>query len=288
MIKTLCIGEILWDIFPDKKVWGGAPANFIFHTAQFGADATAYTAIGNDPLGQELLSAVKQSQINLHAERVSYPTGKVDISLDTQGVATYTFNENCAWDHIPTSETLIKLSQEADLIAFGSLAQRNEISQATIAQALKSKKASAKVLFDINLRQNFYTKEIIHQSLLETDFFKLNEDEIVIVKELLGKDIKQIFDDYQLELIILTMGAEGSRIITAKNTFNYPATLCKIVDTVGAGDSFTASFIINYLNGVEIKVAQELASKVAAYVCSHSGATITIPEEFKLITTKEI
>ena len=282
-MKTLCIGEILWDIFPDKKVWGGAPANFIFHTGQFGAQATAYSAIGNDSLGQELISTVKQSGVNLQYELNDYPTGHVNITVDGNGIAHYIFNEDCSWDHILFSDELLSLSQSADLICFGSLAQRGQKSRETIFKALSCKRADAKVLFDINLRQNFYSKEIIHNSLEAADFLKLNEEEIVVLKDLLSLDIQEVKERYELELVILTLGEEGSQIISANDSFEHPAAKCNVIDTVGAGDSFTASFIINYLNGVDIKDAQELASRVAAYVCEHKGATVPIPDEFKLI-----
>ena len=286
MIKTLCIGEILWDTFPDKKVWGGAPANFIFHTAEFGADATAFSAIGQDDLGTELLSVVAETGINLVAERLIYPTGKVDVCVNSEGVANYQFNEDCAWDHLPLTSELMTLSQEADLIAFGTLAQRNEISKKTIHKALELKKDSCKVLFDINLRADFYNKEIIEKSLNYTDILKLNEEEIVILQDLLGLSIQQIIDTYKLELVISTLGSEGSCIMTNSHSFEYPAVKCKVIDTVGAGDSFTASFIINYLQGMDIPEAQKLASKVAAYVCEHKGATVSIPSELKPIAEK--
>jgi fructokinase len=281
MIKTLCIGEILWDIFPDKKVWGGAPANFIFHTAQFGADAHAVTAIGDDELGHELIDSVEKTGINLQYSMLNKPTGVVNITLDKDGSANYTFNKDCAWDHIPFTAELERLSSQADLLCFGSLAQRSIVSEESIFKSLASRKATAKVLFDINLRQQFYTKEIIHKSLMQADFLKLNEDEEIILKKMFGKDLEDLQSDYNLELIILTLGADGSRIMKKGDFFDCPAAPCKIIDTVGAGDSFTACFIINYLNGVDIAPAQKLASRVASYVCEHKGATVEIPEILK-------
>ena len=282
MIKTLCIGEILWDIFPDRKVWGGAPANFIYHTAQFGADGTAFTAVGKDELGKELVDIALKSGVKIIAEEVDFPTGVVNISVDDQGVPDYTFNENCSWDHIPFNEKLKVLSEQADLISFGTLAQRNDVSRQTILSGLKSRKASAKVLFDINLRQNFYTREIIENSLKYADFLKLNEDEVVVIQEITGKSINELISLHNLELVILTLGANGSRIITPKQDYFHPAEKCRVIDTVGAGDAFTACFIMNYLKGIEITEAQANAAAAAAYVCEHKGATIPIPEKFKL------
>jgi fructokinase len=280
-MQTLSIGEILWDIFPDKKVWGGAPANFIFHTAQMGAQASAYSAVGNDELGKEISESIEVCGINLWAPIVDYPTGLVNITLNEDGSANYQFNLDCAWDHIPLSAELINLSTHADLIAFGSLSQRSEESRKTIYEALGHRKPSCKVLFDINLRQSFYNSELIKRSLNECDFLKLNEEELAIVCDVLKVDKDELLEVFNLELIILTLGAEGSSIISQNSLSTLPASPCKIVDTVGAGDSFTASFIVNYLQGMSIKNAQKLASDVAAYVCSHSGATVDLPLEFK-------
>ena len=287
MLKALCIGEILWDIFPDKKVWGGAPANFIFHTSQHGVKSTAYTAVGNDENGREIVREAEKCGINLVAKKVNFPTGVVNISVDSKGVASYEFNQDCAWDHIPFTEELESLCKDADLITFGSLAQRSEISRKTIFEGLKLRKPSCKVLFDVNLRQSFYSKEIILKSLKEADFLKLNEDEIVVFKELLGFDLPDLMERFGLELIIFTLGAEGSQIISKNGTFNCPADKCNIVDTVGAGDSFTATFIIHYLKGVSIPAAQKAATKIAAYVCEHSGATVSIPNELKKLSLEE-
>ncbi|MCM8541993.1 MAG: carbohydrate kinase [Lentisphaeraceae bacterium] len=277
MISTLSIGEILWDIFPDKKVWGGAPANFIYHTAQFGADATVYTAVGQDELGKELVEVATKSGIKLKAETVNAPTGAVNIEVSSDGIPTYSFNENCAWDHIPFTPELQNLCENADLIPFGTLAQRSDTSKQTILKALSSRKSSAKVLFDINLRQDFYSKEIIENSLTHSNFLKLNENEILVIQELTGKSLNELINIFNLELVILTLGPQGSDIITATQRLHCPATKCSVVDTVGAGDAFTACFIMNYLKGTEIKEAQQLASNFAAYVCEHSGAIIPIP-----------
>ncbi|EDM28142.1 fructokinase [Lentisphaera araneosa HTCC2155] len=281
-MKTLCIGEILWDVFPDKKVWGGAPANFIFHTVQMGAEAAAYSAVGDDELGREITRAIKDCGINLKAPTTDHPTGVVDITLNKDGSANYQFNADCAWDHIALSSELINLSSNADLIAFGSLAQRSEQSRQTIYEALRHRKSCCKVLFDINLRQNFYSEEVILKSLNECDFLKLNEEELPIICDLLNIEEAELSDSFNLELIILTLGEEGSTIISQNETSIMSASPCELVDTVGAGDSFTACFIINYLQGMPIKDAQKQASDMAAYVCSHSGATVELPAKLKL------
>ena len=281
MINILSIGELLWDIFPDKKILGGAPANFAFHARQFGSDATLFTALGNDQQGLELEETAAKAGIIMQSSRVSHPTGTADIILNNEQVPTYKLNDNCAWDHIPLTNKLKKFAAKADLIVFGTIAQRNFESRNTIKKALELSQAPSKILFDINLRLNFYTKEIIEDSLSAANYLKLNDEEESVLKIIFNKNIEQIISDFNLELAILTLGPKGSKIITSNSMSECPATKCEIIDTVGAGDSFTAYFIINYLNGMSIPESQKKASNVAAYVCAHNGATVQIPEYLK-------
>lgn len=281
MINILSIGELLWDIFPDKKILGGAPANFVFHARQFGSDATLFTALGNDKQGLDLEKTAAKAGIIMQSSRVSHPTGTAEIILNNEQVPTYKLNDNCAWDHIPLTNNLKIFATKADLIVFGTIAQRNFESRNTIKKALKLSKPSSKILFDINLRLNFYTKEIIEESLSAANYLKLNDEEESVLQNLFNKNIEQIISDFNLELAILTLGPKGSKIITSNSMSECPAAKCKIVDTVGAGDSFTAFFIINYLKGMSISESQKKASKVAAYVCAHNGATVQIPKDLK-------
>jgi len=281
MVNILSIGEILWDIFPDKKILGGAPANFVFHARQFGSDATLFTALGNDQQGLELEEEAAKAGIIMQSSRVSHPTGTADIILNNEQEPTYKLNDNCAWDHIPLTNNLKKFAAKADLIVFGTIAQRNFESRNTIKKALELSKSPSKILFDINLRLNFYTKEIIEESLSASNYLKLNDEEESVLKIIFNKNIGQIISDFNLELAILTLGPKGSRIITSNTVSECPSTKCEIIDTVGAGDSFTAFFIINYLNGMSIPESQKKASNVAAYVCAHNGATVQIPEYLK-------
>ena len=281
MINIISIGEILWDIFPDKKILGGAPANFVFHARQFGSDATLFTALGNDQQGLDLEKIAAKAGIIMQSSRVSHPTGTAEIILNNEQVPTYKLNDDCAWDHIPLTNNLKIFAAKADLIVFGTIAQRNFESRNTIKKALKLSKPSSKILFDINLRLNFYTKEIIEESLSAANYLKLNDEEESVLVNLFNKNIEQIISDFNLELAILTLGPKGSKIITSNSMSECPAAKCKIVDTVGAGDSFTAFFIINYLKGMSISESQKKASKVAAYVCAHNGATVQIPKNLK-------
>ena len=281
MVNILSIGEILWDIFPDKKILGGAPANFVFHARQFGSDATLFTALGNDQQGLELEEEAAKAGIIMHSSRVNHPTGTADIILNNEQEPTYKLNDNCAWDHIPLTNNLKRFAAKSDLIVFGTIAQRNFESRNTIKKTLELSKSPSKILFDINLRLNFYTKEIIEESLSASNYLKLNDEEESVLKIIFNKNIGQIISDFNLELVILTLGPKGSRIITSNTVSECPSTKCEIIDTVGAGDSFTAFFIINYLNGMSIPESQKKASNVAAYVCAHNGATVQIPDYLK-------
>ena len=281
MINILSFGELLWDIFPDKKILGGAPANFVFHARQFGSDATLFTALGNDKQGLDLEKTAAKAGIIMQSSRVSHPTGTAEIILNNEQVPTYKLNDTCACAHIPLTNNLKIFATKADLIVFGTIAQRNFESRNTIKKALKLSKPSSKILFDINLRLNFYTKEIIEESLSAANYLKLNDEEESVLQNLFNKNIEQIISDFNLELAILTLGPKGSKIITSNSMSECPAAKCKIVDTVGAGDSFTAFFIINYLKGMSISESQKKASKVAAYVCAHNGVTVQIPKDLK-------
>ena len=239
-----------------------------------------FSAVGRDELGTELLEAVAPVGLNLVTSEVEHPTGSVNVTLDNQGNASYEIVENSAWDFVPFDSKLKQASSEADLIIFGTLAQRNEVTRNTINQSISNKKASAKVLCDLNLRQQYFSKEIIEASLTHADFLKINEEELEVLEQMFGKDLKALIEDYELELVILTLGADGSEIHKAGECFKHAAIPGEVIDTVGAGDSFTSCFITHYMNDGDIATAQAVASRLAAHVCAHSGATVGLPVAF--------
>ena len=282
-MKFMAIGEVLWDIFPNKKVWGGAPANAIFYAQELGVDATMHSAVGNDALGEELLQAISSVKLNLKAKKVkSYPTGSVHVTLDSEGNASYEIVENSSWDFIPFSEEMERRSAEVDLIIFGTLAQRNAVTRETIYRALENKKSSAKILCDLNLRQAYYSREILEASLKAADFLKINEEELEVLKTTFKSDLNNLVKTFELELLILTLGADGSEIHKDGHSYKHAAIPGEVVDTVGAGDSFTSCFITQYLMGIDIPDAQKKASELAAHVCAHAGATVGLPDKFQL------
>ena len=271
------IGEILWDMLPSGKALGGAPANFAYHATRLGEEGWAVSAIGPDALGREIMDIVTEKRLKNVISVTDKPTGTVQVELDDRGVPTYTIMEGVAWDHIPFTPEMEALAQRADAVCFGSLVQRMA-SRESVLRFLRATRPEALKVFDINLRQHYYSPEVLEESLKIADILKINDEEIRIVADMfgLGGDdtavSRALIDRYGLRLVILTKGAEGSEVITADDTLPQPAGEAEVVDTVGAGDSFTAAFVVAYLRGDSLADAQRLASDTAAYVCSRKGA----------------
>ena len=272
------LGEILWDVFPERKVLGGAPANFAYHVSQFGFNGYAVSAIGNDLLGKEILKSLEEKELNYLIEQTDFPTGIVKVQLDGRGIPTYEITENVAWDNIPFTTRLENLAKNTTTVCFGSLAQRNEVSRATIHKFLDLMPADSLKVFDINLRLKYFSKDIITTSLNKASALKINDEEIVKIAEIFelkGTDeelCQQLLDKYKLKFLILTKGTRGSYVLTPYEKSFLATPKVTIADTVGAGDSFTAAFVASYLNGRSIAQSHQLAVEVSAYVCQQHGA----------------
>lgn len=286
MGKVIGIGELLFDVFPTGKKLGGAPVNFAYHVQQLGLESLAVSAIGKDALGDEIMSLLDEKDIKGYVPRVDAPTGTVQVSLDADGVPTFTIMENVAWDLIPFSEELGKEASRCSAICFGSLAQRSAISHETISRLVKLAPKDALIIFDINLRQHFYSKDLIEESLRECNILKINETEFELVMPLLGsketdyrKGSEWLMKKYQINTVILTCGAEGSYIFANDFVSFEPTPKVKVADTVGAGDSFTAAFCASLLKGESMKVAHRKAVEVSAYVCTQTGAMPVLPKD---------
>lgn len=284
------IGEALWDILPEGKKIGGAPANFAYHASQFGLQSQVVSAIGNDKLGNEIIENFQNKKLNSLIEKVNYATGTVQVELDNEGVPCYDIKENVAWDNIPFTDSLLELAHQTCAVCFGSLAQRNVVSRETIntfLQAMPNGNGQYKV-FDINLRQGFYTKEILCQSMQQCNILKINDEELVTISRMFGYpgiDLQDkcwiLIAKYNLEMLILTCGVNGSYVFTPGNVSFVETPKVQVADTVGAGDSFTAAFIAAILKGKSVVEAHQLAVSVSAYVCTQHGAMPQLPQHLK-------
>lgn len=282
------LGEILWDIFPDRKILGGAPANFACHMSQFGYNAYVVSAVGNDILGKEILTHLKDKQLNCLVETTSYPTGTVQVILDDRGIPEYKIAENVAWDYISFTREMEVLAEVTQAVCFGSLAQRSVVSRSTVREFLRKMPDNSLKIFDINLRQHFYTKELTGESLHLSNVLKINDEEISIVSQMFGygeltdRDAcDRLQQEFDLEIIILTKGINGSFVYTRNETSFLPTPAVSVADTVGAGDSFTAAFAASLLKTGSISDAHKLAVAVSAYVCTRHGAMPDLPDEYK-------
>lgn len=284
------MGEALWDCLPEGRKIGGAPANFAYHVGQFGFESLAVSAIGDDELGREIVEKFNQRNLNFRLETVAYPTGTVQVTLDDKGIPCYEIMENVAWDNIPYSSELESIARDCRAVCFGSLAQRSEVSRRTINRFLDEMPDDEDTykIFDINLRQHFYCKETVVNSLNKCNVLKINDEELVVVSEMFGFDglsaeqvCWKILSEYNLKMLILTCGTNGSYVYTADNVSFQPTPKVEVADTVGAGDSFTGSFVASILRGKSISEAHKRAVEVSAFVCTQNGAMPRLPEELK-------
>ena len=282
------MGEALWDILPEGKKIGGAPANFAYHVSQFGLPSCVVSAVGDDHLGKEIVDNLTSKGLNQLISIVPYPTGTVQVELDEAGIPMYDIKENVAWDNIPFNEALEGLAKETKAVCFGSLAQRNVVSRETINKFLDAmpQTEDSLVVFDVNLRQGFYTKEILCNSMERCNILKINDEELVTVSRMFGYpgiDLQDkcwiLLGKYNLKMLILTCGVNGSYVFTPGNVSFQPTPKVEVADTVGAGDSFTAAFIASILKGKSVPEAHSIAVRTSAFVCTKKGAMPVLPSE---------
>ena len=280
------LGEILWDCLPEGKKLGGAPANFAFHAGLLGADTIAISAIGKDALGDEILRELDEKGLKYLLPRVEQETGTVQVTLDSEGIPSYEIKTGVAWDNIPFLPEIEQLAEKCDCVCFGSLAQRSDVSRNTIKEFLKRTPQKCLRIFDINLRQQFYTKELIHDNLLACNVLKINDEELDIVAEMFGcSDLsvedkcRRLLEEYQLKMLVLTCGVNGSYVFSPGQKSFMETPKVEVADTVGAGDSFTGAFAASLLAGQTIQEAHQLAVKVSAFICTQKGAMHKYYEE---------
>ena len=284
------MGEALWDVLPEGKKIGGAPANFAYHVSQFGLPSRVVSAVGEDKLGSEILDNFREKKLNCMIEQVPYPTGTVQVELDSEGVPCYDIKEGVAWDNIPYTNALEGLARCTRAVCFGSLAQRSIVSRETINRFLDAMPVTDETLkiFDVNLRQGFYTKEILCNSFQKCNILKINDEELVTVSRMFGYpgiDLQDkcwiLLAKYNLKMLILTCGVNGSYVFTPGKVSFVETPKVEVADTVGAGDSFTATFVAALLKGMSITEAHRLAVDVSAFVCTQNGAMPVIPDYLK-------
>ena len=281
------LGEALWDVLPEGKKLGGAPANFAYHAGQFGLDTIAISALGEDALAEETIDALKEHNLHYLMPRVPYPTGTVQVTLAEGGIPTYDIKEGVAWDNIPYTDEMTEIAKNARAVCFGSLAQRNKVSRENIRKFLADTPADCLKICDINLRQQFYSKEILEDSFRLCNILKINDEELVVVNRMFGYDgldmrqtCERMVQDYGLKMLVLTCGTNGSYVFTDDGLTSFQDTpKVEVADTVGAGDSFTGSFCACILNGKPVQEAHKTAVAVSAYVCTQNGAMPTLPEK---------
>jgi fructokinase len=289
------VGEVLWDLLLTGPQLGGAPANFAYHANALGAHSYVITRVGDDDHGREIIRRFREMGIRSGAIQVDEraPTGTATVALSGNGLAHFTVHENVAWDFIAATHEALALVAQAHAICFGSLAQRSDTSRQAIQQLLAAAPPDSLRVFDINLRQRFYSREIVKHSLRIANVLKLNDDELPAIAEMLGlrgaieEQMKQLADTFNLRLIALTRGAQGSVLYQSRTGSdggerwsNCPSRPVDVADTVGAGDSFTAALVMGLLRKMDLDEVNLLANDVARYVCSHAGGTPALPLEF--------
>ena len=282
------MGEALWDVLPEGKKIGGAPANFAYHVSQFGLPSCVVSAVGDDALGDEILDNFTSKGLKQLIEKVPYPTGTVQVEIDQAGVPQYEIKENVAWDNIPWTPALEELASHTKAVCFGSLAQRNVVSRETINRFLDAmpKSDDSLVVFDVNLRQGFYNKEILCNSMEHCNILKINDEELVTVSRMFGYpgiDLQDkcwiLLGKYNLKMLILTCGINGSYVFTPGNVSFLPTPKVEVADTVGAGDSVTAAVSSCILKGMPVAGAHHRAVDTSAFVCTQNGAMPVLPKE---------
>lgn len=273
------LGEVLWDMLPDGRQCGGAPANVIFHASKLGAQGLVVSAVGADADGDDLLAFLKGKKIDCSlVARNDLPTGTVTVSLEN-GMPSYVIHRPAAWDAIPYTDAVDAVIPRLSAVVFGSLAQRDERSRETLFRVLRHPALHALKFFDINLRQKFYSRETIAESLEVADVLKLNDEECAVLAELFGLPgdprgaVAALADRFGLSHVILTLGAKGSMLYDGAAFAEYPVAPCeKLVDTVGCGDSFLAAWCVAFLCGKGADAAMREATALSAYVAGHKGA----------------
>src|SRR4051812_44314992 len=282
--KVVGLGEVLWDLLPGGACLGGAPTNFAYITTLMGDQGIVASRVGEDSRGIEALRRMEELGLDIDHVQTDrqHSTGVVNVKIDNDGIAQYEITRPVAWDCLEWSDDWRELAHSADAVCFGSLAQRSEESRATIREFLQATSAEALKVFDVNLRQSFFSKEILTESMQLADMVKLNDDELPKIMGLMNmahrdelSSAKSLIRDFQLEVVCITRGSHGSLLVQGKDTSQHPGFRVRVADTVGSGDAFTAGLVHEYLHGAPLDLMNEVANLVGAWVASEVGAMPT-------------
>lgn len=291
MRKAVGIGEVLWDVLPGGRQLGGAPANFAFHASRLGVAAAVVSRVGADRLGREVfdrLDAMGVDWSGLQTDE-SHPTGTVTVTISRGGSPDYDIHENVAWDHLQWCEDLARLAESADAVCYGTLASRGYRTRQAVVKFLDACPGGCLKVLDINLRQRYFTTELIRDYLRRASVLKLNNEELPTVFELLGltfgsesEALRTLVRKYNLALVVLTRGGNGSALCDGVEISEHDGFEPELlVDSVGAGDAFTAAVVVGLLKGWDMARINDAANRLAAFVCSRSGATPSVPYEIR-------
>lgn len=282
------LGEVLWDVFPEGAQLGGAPANFACHAAALGVQASIVSVVGRDELGDRTLEALVSRGVEVDCiEKSDLPTGRVNVSVNERGEPNYEISDGVAWEQQVWTTERDTLAKSCDAVCFGTLGQRSPAAQKFITEFLQRTSPNCIRVFDVNLRQSFYSDPMIVESLQLASVLKLNDDELPVVCKAVGIEpratdaaysLRQKFD---LDLVALTQGSTGAQLIGGQRTDFSPATATKVKDTVGAGDAYTAALTVGLLRDLNPSEINQAACSIAAFVCSQPGATPDLPTDLK-------
>lgn len=283
--RVFGIGEALWDLLPTGQQLGGAPANFTYHAQNLGADASLITRMGDDFLGKEALQQFKHKNLSSKLIQIDtqHPTGMVDVTFPTPCNPKYTIRDNAAWDYLEATQQALESIGDADAICFGSLSQRSAPACRAVNSLLQAAPKNSLIVFDINLRQDFFTPTTLNKSLQLANILKLNSDEMDHLSRLFKIDgtheqkISWLAKTYDLHTVALTLGSEGSMLYHQGDWSTEPTKKIDIVDTIGAGDAFTAALVMGLLQGLKPHISHQFAAEVSGYVCSQPGGMPQLP-----------
>ena len=282
--RVVGLGEVLWDLLPERTCLGGAPANFAYITTLMGDQGIVASRVGEDSQGLEALRRMEELHVDIDHVQTDrrHPTGTVKVDLEGNGLARYEIAHPVAWDFLEWTLDWQHLAEKADAVCFGSLAQRSEESRATIRRFLKATSPNALKIFDVNLRQSYFSAEILADSMKLANLVKLNDEElpkVMSLSRLPHKDdlssAQRLIDAYELDMVCVTRGGRGSLLVRGGDSSMHPGFRVRVADTVGSGDAFTAGLIHEYLHGASLDLMNEVANLVGAWVASEAGATPT-------------